>query len=102
MAKADKLGFESDKVDHPIDELSIPVLVLSINFKRSAIAYCSEQIFMICSGLFYKFLHPVQEFRLKIDTLKMSHLIYVYMEVLPSIEWDLLLVLRFEVLVCIC
>ena len=27
-------------------------------------------MFITCSGIFYQFLYPVQEFRLKIDTLK--------------------------------
>ena len=32
--------------------------------------YCSEQIIVACVGIFDQFLYPVQEFKLKIDTLQ--------------------------------
>ena len=38
-----------------------------------------EQIIITCSGIFDKFLHPIQEFRLKNDTLKTTHPISVCM-----------------------
>ena len=70
MAEADKLGFESDLVDHPLMKSLFSYLYCPSVSKGLQWPVVLEQIFMTCSGFFYKFLYPVQEFRLKIDTLR--------------------------------